>query len=102
MFEVEHASPRVGSVIRTTKEDMVRGNYAADIKRLLTERSALVFPQMHLTIDEQLAFAGTIGSGRGWPRESHNESGRSEFPFGHRQGADASDKAKTSTNASEP
>jgi alpha-ketoglutarate-dependent taurine dioxygenase len=61
MFEVQHASPRVGSIIRTRKEDMVKGTYAAEINRLLTERSALVFPQMHLTIEEQLAFASTIG-----------------------------------------
>ena len=61
MFEVQHASPRVGSIIRTTKQDMVKGTYADEINRLLTQRSALVFPQMHLTIEEQLAFAGTIG-----------------------------------------
>src|SRR5258708_5778543 len=61
MFEIQHASPRVGSVIRTTKEDMVKGTYAAEINRLLAERSALVFPRMHLTIEEQLAFASTIG-----------------------------------------
>ena len=61
MFDVQHASPRVGSIIRTTKEDMVKGTYAAEINWLLTERSALVFPQMHLTLEEQLAFASTIG-----------------------------------------
>ncbi len=61
MFEVEHASPRVGSVIRTTKEDMVRGTYAAEIKQLLPERSALAFPGLHFTDEEQLAFARTIG-----------------------------------------
>jgi alpha-ketoglutarate-dependent taurine dioxygenase len=61
MFEVQHATPRVGSIIRTTKEDMVKGTHAADINQLLAERSALVFPEMHLTVDEQLAFAGTIG-----------------------------------------
>ncbi len=61
MFEIQDVSPRVGSIIRTTKEDMVKGTYADEINRLLVERSALVFPQMHLTIEEQLAFAGTIG-----------------------------------------
>lgn len=61
MFEVQHASPRVGSIIRTTKDDMVKGTYADRINALLTERSALVFPKMHLTIEEQLAFASTIG-----------------------------------------
>src|SRR6201999_3045471 len=61
MFEVEHASPRVGSTIRTTKEEMLSGTYAGEINRLLEERSALVFSQMHFTPEEQLAFAGTIG-----------------------------------------
>src|SRR5439155_2740440 len=61
MFEVQHTSNRAGSVIRTTKEDMVKGTHADEINRLLKERSALVFPEMHLTLDEQLAFAGTIG-----------------------------------------
>jgi alpha-ketoglutarate-dependent taurine dioxygenase len=61
MFEVQHASPLVGSIIRTTKADMVKGTYAADIRRLLAERSALVFPTMHLTIEEQLTFAATVG-----------------------------------------
>lgn len=61
MFEVQHASPRVGSTIRTTKEEMVSGVYAEQINGLLKQRSALVFPQVHLTPQEQLAFASTIG-----------------------------------------
>lgn len=61
MFEVQHASPRVGTIVRTTKADMINGTYADEINRLLTERSALVFPEMHFTDEEQLAFAGTIG-----------------------------------------
>jgi alpha-ketoglutarate-dependent taurine dioxygenase len=61
MFEVQDVSPRVGSIIRTTKDDMVKGTYADKINGLLAARSALVFPQMHLTLDEQLAFASTIG-----------------------------------------
>jgi alpha-ketoglutarate-dependent taurine dioxygenase len=61
MFEVQHTANRAGSVIRTTKADMVAGTYAEEINRLLKERSALVFPEVHLSLDEQLAFAGTIG-----------------------------------------
>jgi alpha-ketoglutarate-dependent taurine dioxygenase len=61
MFEVTHASPRVGSTIRTTKEDMLKGTYAAEIEQLLVERSALVFPQMNFTNEEQVQFASTIG-----------------------------------------
>jgi len=61
MFEVEHTSNRAGSVIRTTKADMVAGTYADRINELLRERSALVFPKVDLTIEEQLKFAATIG-----------------------------------------
>ncbi len=61
MFEVHHASPRVGSVIRTTKQAMLAGTYADDIKQLLVERSALAFPGMFFTDEEQLAVAATVG-----------------------------------------
>lgn len=61
MFEVQHVSPRVGSIIRTTKQDMLRGTYADRINGMLEDRSALVFPKMNFTIEEQLQFAGTIG-----------------------------------------
>jgi len=61
MFEIEHASPRVGSVIRTIKKDMLAGTSAEEIKQLLVERSALSFPGMEFTDAEQVAFASTIG-----------------------------------------
>jgi alpha-ketoglutarate-dependent taurine dioxygenase len=61
MFDVQNASPRVGATVRTSKEDMLKGTYAGEINRLLEERSALVFPQMNFTVEEQLTFAGTIG-----------------------------------------
>ncbi len=61
MFEVHDVSPRVGSVIRTTRQDMLNGTYAARIEQLLVERSALAFPGLNFTNEEQVAFAGTIG-----------------------------------------
>ena len=61
MFEVTKITDRVGSRINISREDMLSGKYAADIERLIVERSALVFPQMGLTDQEQLRFARTIG-----------------------------------------
>jgi alpha-ketoglutarate-dependent taurine dioxygenase len=61
MFEIQHASPRVGSVIRTTKREMLAGTHAEDIKQLLVERSALAFPGLFLTDEEQVEVASTIG-----------------------------------------
>lgn len=61
MFEVENVSSRVGSLVRTTKKDMLSGKYAKDIEHLLVERSALAFKEMNFTSDEQQEFARTIG-----------------------------------------
>jgi alpha-ketoglutarate-dependent taurine dioxygenase len=61
MFESIDLSPRVGSEIRISREDLVNGTYAREIEKLLVERSALVFRELFLTDEEQLAFAQTIG-----------------------------------------
>lgn len=60
-MQIEHAKPRVGSAITIDRADFLSGKYAKEIQDLLIERSALVFPGMFLTDDEQLQFARTIG-----------------------------------------
>jgi alpha-ketoglutarate-dependent taurine dioxygenase len=60
-MQVTHVKPRVGSVVTMDRADFLSGRYAREIQDLLVERSALVFPAMHLTDDEQLQFARTIG-----------------------------------------
>lgn len=61
MFETHDASPLVGTIVRTTKEDMLSGAHADEINRLIEARSALVFPTADLSPEEQLAFAATLG-----------------------------------------
>jgi alpha-ketoglutarate-dependent taurine dioxygenase len=61
MFEVTHISERAGSRIDIGRDDLLSGKYAAEIERLIVERSALVFPAMGLSGAEQLQFAATIG-----------------------------------------
>ena len=51
----------VGSEIIIDRNDFLSGKYADDIQELLVERSALAFPGLHLTDEEQLQFAQTIG-----------------------------------------
>lgn len=53
--------PLVGSEIIIDRADFLSGKYAQEIQALLVERSALAFPDLHLTDEEQLQFAGTIG-----------------------------------------
>ena len=60
-MQVEHAKPKVGSVVTIDRDDFLSGKYAKEIQDLLVERSALVFPDMHLNDEEQLQFARTIG-----------------------------------------
>tara|TARA_R110002167_G_scaffold59293_8_gene167949 strand:+ start:63 stop:887 length:825 start_codon:yes stop_codon:yes gene_type:complete len=60
-MKVEHAKPKVGSIVSIDRGDFLSGRHAGEIQRLLVERSALVFPGMHLTDEEQLQFARTIG-----------------------------------------
>jgi alpha-ketoglutarate-dependent taurine dioxygenase len=61
MFEVTNITARAGSRINIGREDLLSGKYAAEIERLIVERSALVFPEMGLSESEQLQFAATIG-----------------------------------------
>lgn len=60
-MKVESAKPKVGSVVTMDRADFLSGKYAGEIQQLLVERSALVFPAMHLDDEEQLQFARTIG-----------------------------------------
>ena len=60
-MQVTNAKPLVGSVVTIDRDDFLSGRYAEDIQSLLVERSALVFPAMHLNDEEQLQFARTIG-----------------------------------------
>lgn len=61
MFESIDLSERVGSEIRADREGLTRGEYSKQIETLLIKRSALVFRELYLTDEEQLAFASTIG-----------------------------------------
>ena len=60
-MKVEHIKPHVGSAVTISRDDFLSGKYARDLEQILIERSALVFREMHLTDDEQLQFARTIG-----------------------------------------
>jgi alpha-ketoglutarate-dependent taurine dioxygenase len=60
-MEARNISERVGTEIRIDKADLLSGAYAPELERLLKARSALVFPQMNLSDEEQLIFARTLG-----------------------------------------
>jgi alpha-ketoglutarate-dependent taurine dioxygenase len=58
---VREISQRIGARIETDKATLVSGARSSELRQLLETRGVLVFPRIHLTDDEQLAFARTLG-----------------------------------------
>jgi alpha-ketoglutarate-dependent taurine dioxygenase len=58
----EPIKPTIGSRVRNTKQQLLSGELAAQIRALLEQRGVLVFPEIHFTDDEQIAFTNTLGT----------------------------------------
>lgn len=55
-------TPRIATEIHADKSELLSGVHSADIRELLEQRGVLVFPQVGLTDDEQVAFTETLGA----------------------------------------
>ena len=53
--------PDIGAIVLAGKEALLGGAHAAEIRTLLEERGVLVFPQVHFSSEEQIAFTKTLG-----------------------------------------
>ena len=53
--------PRIGTEIRAEKAALLSGRHSAALRELLEQRGVLVFPQVGLTDEEQVAFTKTLG-----------------------------------------
>ena len=53
---------RIASRILNSKQELLSGELAADIRELIEQRGVLVFPQINFTDDEQIAFTKTLGT----------------------------------------
>ena len=58
----EDLKPKIGSQILNTKEELLAGNLASEIRELLEQRGVLVFPKINFTDEEQVAFTKTLGT----------------------------------------
>lgn len=58
---VEEIKPLIGAVIRADREALLSGKHAAQIRAMLEDRGVIVFPQVHFTDEEQVAFTRTLG-----------------------------------------
>lgn len=54
-------SPLIASRVELSKQELLSGEYAADLRELLERRGVLVFKEVGFTDDEQVAFTKTIG-----------------------------------------
>ena len=53
--------PRIGTEILAGKEELLSGIHAEEIRDLLERRGVLVFPEVHFSDEEQVAFTETLG-----------------------------------------
>ena len=61
-FTIRDLTPRIGAGIRADKDTLLSGTYAGKIRELLEQRGVVVFPQIALTDEEQIAFTETLGT----------------------------------------
>src|SRR5262245_41214031 len=62
LWEVSDVTPKIGCAIRTDKETLLSGARAKEIREIMERRGVIVFPQINLTDEEQIAFTKTIGT----------------------------------------
>lgn len=60
-FAVEQIKPGIGSRVLADKETLLSGDHAGEIRELMEQRGVLLFPEIHFTDDEQIAFTETLG-----------------------------------------
>lgn len=60
-YRYENAKDKVGGIFHIGREDLTRDDFIAEVRRKLEERGVLVFPQLHASDAEQLAFTDKLG-----------------------------------------
>jgi alpha-ketoglutarate-dependent taurine dioxygenase len=60
-LKTKDINPRIATEIRASKEELLSGNHATQIRELLEQRGVLVFPKIGFSDEEQVAFTQTLG-----------------------------------------
>lgn len=60
-LRAEKIKPAIGARVLNTKEELLGGTLAGDIMELLEDRGVLVFPEIHFSDEEHVAFTSTLG-----------------------------------------
>ena len=62
VLKAENIKDNIGARVLNTKEELLGGEIAEEIRSLLSERGVLVFPAIDFTDEEQVAFTKTLGN----------------------------------------
>ncbi|MEO6717008.1 MAG: TauD/TfdA family dioxygenase [Novosphingobium sp.] len=54
-------APLIGTAVEADIETLLSGDHAAELRELLERRGVLVFPRLHMSKEQQLAFSATLG-----------------------------------------
>lgn len=73
-IQTENIKPRIGTRVLASKDALLSGNYADQLRELLEQRGVLVFPEIHFSDEEQVAFTKTLGN---FAPELHDGGGES-------------------------
>ncbi len=61
-MKITDLKPHIGTRIEASREALLAGEYAPRIRELLEQRGVLVFPDLHFSNDELVAFTHTLGT----------------------------------------
>lgn len=60
-LRAEQVKPKIGSRVLNSKAELLDGSLAEEIMDLVEQRGVIVFPEIHFTDEEQVAFTHTLG-----------------------------------------
>jgi len=58
---IETIKPHIGGIVHVTKQHLLDNETVQTVQQALEDRNVLVFPQLHLTDSEQVAFTDKLG-----------------------------------------
>jgi alpha-ketoglutarate-dependent taurine dioxygenase len=61
-LQCRNIKPEIGAEVLADKAALLSGVHAAELRELLEQKGVLVFPQVHFTDEEQIAFTKTLGT----------------------------------------
>lgn len=61
MLETIALTPRIGTEIKVSKDELLKGELREQIRELLEQRGVLLFRGLNMTDEEQVMFANTLG-----------------------------------------